>query len=248
MVTGPVTLSLDTVLAMVRWRNAEPHPVLCSTPTWHPEEALLALDEHARAELVESDLFSHGRLAPAIDDAIGVLVRADRELYGWVNATLEGRPRRYGVLAASAYREAIVVVRDLDTDVAVLTTVRPADLTRAFLSQLPSVPPGCGESISMPYEAFLTATRDSDEFVGFRARRDPRAEALQNLLAQPRTGAGNLYTATRTTTGIRQRATHPINYIDTPNGRWLTTLTDHANQLTATATPATPETIARALA
>lgn len=248
MRTGPVTLSLDTVLTMVRWRNAEPHPVLCSTPTWHPEEALHELDEQARAELAELGLFSHGRLTPEVDDAIGVLVRPDQELYGWVDATLEGRPRRYGVLAASAYREAIVVVRNLDTDVAVLTTVRPADLTQAFLSQLPPAPPARGEPVSMPYEAFLATTGNSDEFVGFRTRRDPRAEALQKLLTQPRTGAGNLYTATRTTTGTRRRAKHPINYIDTPTGRWLTTLSTHGDQLTATAAPATPERITRALA
>jgi len=244
----PVTLALTTVSAVVRWRQAEPHPVLAPTPTWYDDEAVRALDEHARDELARHFLHVRGRATPEFDDAVDVLVRPDRELYGWVDAVIDGRPRRYGVVAVGGYRVGLLVVRDLDTDVVVLQSVRPSGLTASFVGQLPDAPPGRGRPISLPYDDFLAATTDTDEFVGFRTRQDPRVAALREILAQPRTGAGNLYAAARTNGGPRHRAEHPTNYIDTSAGRWLTTLDTVEDRLTATATPATRETIARALA
>lgn len=243
----PVALALTTVLTVVRSRQAEPHPVLAGTPTWYDDSALRALDEHARDELARHFLVSSGRTTPEFDDLIDVLVRPDRELYGWIDAVLDGRPRRYGVLAVAGYRVGLLVVRDLDTDVVVMRSARPSRLVEEFVGQLPDVPAGVGEAVSMPYDDFLVATTERDEFVGFHVQRDPRVAALRELLAEPRTGAGNLYTATRSDHNARRRNEHPVNYIDTPSGRWLTTLRSDGEQLIATARPATRHTIARAL-
>jgi hypothetical protein len=242
----PVTLTHRTLLTLIRWRQADPHPVLAATPTWYDDDALLALDQQARDELAHHHLIGpRGRLDPDFEDAIDVLVRPEREHYGWINATIDGQTRAYGLLAVAAYKVALLLVHAGDH--VALTTVRPSGLTDEFVAQLPATPPAKGEPISLPYDDYVTATETGrDEFVGFRVRQNPTAHEVRGILTRPRTGAGNLYTATRAN-GNRHRVKHPVNYIDTSGGRWLTVLTTAGDQLTASLTPATPELIAHQL-
>jgi hypothetical protein len=250
MLTENLTLNLTTVHTLIRWRQAEPHPILATAPTWYDEDTTRALDRHALAELEENRLLRRGRPDADLDDTIGALVRPDREHYGWITTTVDGRPFRYGVLALAAYQEAVLVVRNHETDATVLATIRPSELTSAFLAQLPALAPASGRPVSTPYQDFLAATEPAgDGFDGFGARQSPEVLAINAVLGQPRTGGGSLYTAGRAgTLGTRRRGRQPVNYLDTATGRWLTQLDTTADGMVATLRPAGIDLIAARLA
>lgn len=250
MLTENLTLNLTTLHTLIRWRQAEPHPILATTPTWYDEDATHALDRHALDELDENGCLRRGRPDENLDDTIGALVRPDRELYGWITTTVDGRPFRYGVLAVAAYQEAVLVVRNHETDATVLATVPPRDLTGMFLEQLPPVAAAAGQPVSAAYQEFLAATEPAgDGFAGFGTLRSQEVRAMEDVLGQPRTGGGSLYAAGRAgQLGTRRRCRQPVNYLDTATGRWLTQLDATADGMTATLRPAGPDLIAARLA
>jgi hypothetical protein len=250
MLTENLTLNLTTLHTLIRWRQAEPHPILATTPTWYDEATTHALDRHALGELEQNGRLRRGQPDADLDDTIGALVRPDREHYGWITTTVDGRPFRYGVLAIAAYQEAVLVVRNYETDAIVLSSVRPSDLTSTFLAQLPALPPASGRPVTTPYQDFLTATEPTDDgFTGFDTRQSPDVRAITAVLNQPRTGGGSLYAAGRGgRLGTRRRARQPVNYLDTTTGRWLTQLDTTANGLVATIRPAGIDLIAAQLA
>lgn len=250
MLTENLTLNLTTLHTLIRWRQAEPHPILATTPTWYDEDATRALDRHALGELEENRRLHRGRPDADLDDTIGALIRPDREHYGWITTTVDGQPFRYGVLAIAAYQEAVVVVRNYETDATVLATVRPSELTRTFLAQLPALAPASGQPVSTPYQDFLAATEPAgDGFAGFGTRQSPDVRAINAVLGQPRTGGGSLYAAGRAgSLGTRRRGKQPVNYLDTTTGRWLAQLDMTADGMVATLRPAGIDLIATQLA
>jgi regulator of extracellular matrix RemA (YlzA/DUF370 family) len=241
-----VPLSLDTVLAVVRWQQAEPHPVLTTTPAWRHPDTAGELDRHAREELMRHGLHDGRRPLPEFDDMVGALVRPERELYGWVTTTVDGRLRRYSLLAASAYKSAFVLVRLYDPDHVVLAAIQPSRVASAFAGELPNVRAAQGNPVSVAYQTYLTATTDDDGFSGFAASENPDAQELTSVLSRPRLGAGELYAATRRA-GTRRRIDRPVMYLDTADGRWLAErrTTDHDDIVSLT--PASAEQIIAAL-
>ncbi|MEU4804555.1 ESX secretion-associated protein EspG [Actinosynnema sp. NPDC023587] len=247
MATDPLALPLWTLLALVRRRGAEPHPVFAATVSWCSEEALRQLDVEADEVLRRLGL-SDGRVPHRrLESALRALDRPLREYYGWIDTTVDGSPRSYSVLAARCGEDAVVAVNDPDSAVVVLAAVRGEALGDEFAAQLPPYRTTRSASINAPYQELLRPSARS---------RDAGARAMKALFAAPRTGAGNLYSAVRTPGG-RKRIEHPVNYIDTDEGRWLTLLggssgdgdgSGNGSGRWATATPATPELITRRLA
>lgn len=250
MLTENLTVNLSTLHTLIRWRQAEPHPILATAPAWYDEEATRALDRHALGELEENRCLRRGRPDEDLDETIGALVRPDRELYGWITTTVDGRSFRYGVLAIAAYQEAVLVVRNFETDATVLATVRPAELAGRFLEQLPPVAASAGQPVSTPYQEFLAATEpEGDGFAGFGTLRGAAVSAIDAVLNEPRTGGGSLYVAGRAgRLGTRRRCRQPVNYLDTAGGRWLTELDTTAEGMIATLRPASPNLVAARLA
>jgi hypothetical protein len=250
MLTENLTLNLSTVHALIRWRQAEPHPILAAAPTWCDEDTTRALDRHALDELEQNRRLRRGRPDADLDDTIGALVRPDREYYGWITTTVDGQPFHYGVLAIAAYQEAVLVVRNHRTDSVVLASIRPSELTSTFLAQLPALPPAAGQPVSAPYQDFLAATEPAgDEFTGFGTRQSPEVREINAVLCEPRTGGGSLYAAGRAgRLGTRRRGKQPVNYLDTTTGRWLTQLDSTAGGMVATLRPAGIDLIATELA
>ena len=246
MLGSPVTLSTDTLLTIIRWRHGEPHPVVSYTPTWYDDAALRGLDVRARAELAHHGLAHGNRLHPDFNDVVGALMRPDHELYGWVSMMVADRPRHYGVLAGFAYQQGFLLVHEPEADAVALTAVDLDDVFDSFLAQLPPVRPANRPGITVDYEEFLTASapRRRGGFAGFRESVPAEVQELRALVAQPRFGAGNLFSAVRRGSGARARIQRPVTYLDTPEGRWLFTLyTDHGRRW-ATARPATRDLIA----
>ncbi|GAB3458081.1 ESX secretion-associated protein EspG [Actinophytocola sediminis] len=250
MLTESLTLNLTTVHSLIRWRQAEPHPVLAGAPTWYDEDTTRALDRHALGELEQNHRLHRGRPDEDLDDTIGVLVRPDREYYGWITTTVDGRAFRYGVLAIAAYQEAVLVVRNYETDAIVLATFAPGEFAGRFLDQLPPVAPAAGGPVSTPYQDFLAASEpEGDGFGGFGTLENPDVLAINAVLAQPRTGGGSLYAACRAgNLGSRRRCRRPVNFLDTVTGRWLTQLDATAEGTIASIRPAGVDLIAAELA
>jgi EspG family len=248
--TQTVMLNLTTVQSLIRWRWAEPHPVLATAPTWYDESTRQELDRHALGELDRNNLLRGARPDAHLDDMVGVLVRPDRELYGWITTTIDGRPFHYGVLAAATYQLAVLAFRNHETDAVLLATIRPDELISAFVAQLPVVAPASGQPVRTPYQDFLAATEPAgDGFDGWGGGWSPAVRAVDAVLTQPRTGGGSLYTAGRAgSVGSRRRGRQPLNYLDTTTGRWLTQLDDTGDGLVATIRPASIGMIAAELA
>lgn len=251
MLREQVTLSTRTLLAAIRWEQAEPHPILVDTPVWLDDRARQAADDAARAELRRHKLIDERqRLEPDFDDVLTAIIRPERELYGWINTRIDREPHSYGVLAGLGYREGFVLVREHETDMVVLRAVGRDEFVEGFVAQLPPARPANAHPITVSYADFVAAeaTRGPrDGFAGFGRASSPEIQVLKAIFARPRLGAGNLYAAARNRTGTRVRIEHPVNYIDTPEGRWLTLLDAGRGQQWATAIPATPQLIASKL-
>jgi hypothetical protein len=235
-------LGTDTVLTLVRWRHGEPHPVLAYTPTWYDDVAARARDARAREELARLGLVHDGRLVPEFDDVVGAFVRPDHEVYGWVDTVVAGRPRRFSLLAGSAYQQGFLLVQDHETDTVTLAPLDPDDLLDAFLAQLPPVRPANRPGVTVTQDEFL-ATRPG----GRPPSALPNVRALQALVDQPRSGAGSLYAAARRGIGTRVRTPRPVTYIDTHEGRWLFTHHTSGGRGWTSVRPATPHLMASEL-
>jgi ESX secretion-associated protein EspG len=246
---SPVRLSTETLLTLVRWRHGEPHSILSHTLTWYDDAALRALDIRARAELTQQGLVDGDQLDPDFDDVVGAFMRPDHELYGWINTTVVGQPRRYGVLAGFAHQQGFLLVHEYEANAVVLRAIDPDDLLESFLAQLPPVRPAGRPGITVDYEKYLAASapRQREGFAGFRKAAPSDVHALRALVEQPRSGDGNLYAAVRRLSGARVRIRRPVNYIDTREGRWLLTLYTKKGRRWATARPATRHLIASKL-
>ncbi|ONI92208.1 hypothetical protein ALI22I_05320 [Saccharothrix sp. ALI-22-I] len=250
MALHPVTLDVQTLLTMIRWRHGEPHPVLAHEPAWYDAAALRALDEAASDELNRQGLSTGGRLTPEFDDVVGALFHPDREFYGWVNTTIAGQPHSCGVLAGVAHQQGFLLVREYQADRAgtvTLWAVDPDEVLDRFLTRIPPARPADRRPVSAVYDTMPAPPAEKALSTGFRTTTRLDADAVQELLAQPRLGAGSLYTAIRGRGGARVRSRQPVNYIDTVEGRWVFTLKRSGGRRWVTALPATRELIAARL-
>ncbi|NUT50026.1 MAG: ESX secretion-associated protein EspG, partial [Saccharothrix sp.] len=112
--------------------------------------------------------------------------------------------------------------------------VRAEDAAQSLVSALPEVAPGRGGVLSLPADAFhdkprqprpdeeggsfLQASRPTGAYVG-------EVQQVRKLLAEPRTGGGQLYAARRDRSGRKQRCAAPLTYFDTATGRYLSAKT-----------------------
>jgi hypothetical protein len=65
------------------------------------------------------------------------------------------------------------------------------------------------------------------------------ARDLFTVLELPRSGGGELYAAARARSGERRRCPHPLVYMDTEQGRWMSQLSgDQPNDRWMVAAPA----------
>lgn len=223
-----VELSVEVVAGLVeRERLGEPHPVLAGGERYVSPRVAGRVDEVLWRELADAGLDDRDRLAELVT-AITVVQRAHREFYGWVAAG----DRTWATVAAAIGRAATVVTRRGDR-----VSVRRVDarrLVEVIVGELPVVPGGRGESISVS-AAELTPTPGI-----LRRSTDGRAGArrLTALLAAPRLGGATLYAARRDEHGARTRSAQWLSVIDLAEGRWLVYATDAGGDRTVNAVPA----------
>ena len=229
MLDRQVTITTGTLINLIRRRGSEPHLVLSETPTWYSDEAQRAEDELANAELAKAGLTGPRGLDTGLVATLEAVARPQTEFYGWIDGGYQGKPISYRLLGGSAGREGFVLAKHEEMDVVVLAAVRPDEVLDGFVKQIPKLAPGRGRPIAVPksqLDGSRSGTGDDGGYAVLRSGQPTEtgqeADELRRILALRRMGSGNLYVAARDRTGSRRRIEHPVNYIDTSEGRWLT--------------------------
>lgn len=221
----PARLSVATLAwLLAAERIGEPHPVLASTAVWRPRAEEQALDERTRDEIAALGWYDRkGTLDAEVTATLVMLCRATSEFFGWIS---RGEATA-GVLTAGLGRHGILAVRD--GDAVWLNHIGRTALARTLVGQLPDVPAGPGQPITVP----RTPAPRTTVRVGALA---PDVRRVRHLVALPRTGGGELYAAARDRLG-RYLVSEPVRYADTRDGRYVTV---SATQDQLTVSPAGP--------
>jgi hypothetical protein len=215
----PLTLHVEALSRLVRMGNVgELHVTLKPTSVWRRKSDQHALETEARNEFMRLGfLDNRGRPDVELASSLAVLCRAGAEFYGWIN---EGEHTK-GVLAAAIGREALLAIRDGAT--VTITQIRPESLPMALVSQTPEVAPSRGEAVNVLRSDVLASVGGRQRTaagVGTRPA-PPEVRILQQIIAQPTTGGGELYVAIRDRMGRRRTVPEPLRYADAATGRWL---------------------------
>lgn len=174
----------------------------------------------ARGRQVHADL---GRSLRLIADA-------SAEYYAFFN---QGDDETRTALVVQSGDDALRVVLRADKHF-VLEPVRVEDVVQSLVSALPEAKPGRGGVISLPADALSDKPRqprpDEDGGSFMQASRPTGAHStevqqVRKLLAEQRTGGGQLYAARRDRFGRKQRCAAPLTYFDTITGRYLSAKT-----------------------
>jgi hypothetical protein len=215
----PLTLHVEALARLVRMENlGDLHVTLKPLAVWRRKADRQRIETEARNEFQRLGLLDRrGRVEVEAAASLAVLCRAGAEFYGWIN---EGENTK-GVLAGAIGREAILAVRE--GAVVTITQIRPEALPNALVAQTPEVPPSRGEAVGVLRSDMLATTGGRQRTaagVGMRLAA-PEVRIVQQIIAQPTTGAGELYVAVRDRMGRRVPAPSPLRYADTVTGRWL---------------------------
>lgn len=230
MLEKPLKLHVEALVRLVRLENlGDLHTTLRPLAVWRPRDDQARLEVEARQEFMRLGLLDNrGRVDVELASSLAVLCRAGAEFYGWIN---EGDKTK-GVLAGAIGREAILAVREGST--VTITQIRPESLPMALVNQLPDVPPARGDAVNVLRSDMLASVGGRQRTaagVGMRPA-PPEVRIVQQIIAQPTTGGGELYVAIRDRMARRKPVQDPLRYADTETGRWLnhTTTTSDGEQ------------------
>jgi hypothetical protein len=236
---NPVTLALDTLTTVWRRENlGEPHNVLVDTVYWLDEEGERQALQRAGDDMAMNGVLMGRDLSPDFRETLQIVARPNVEYFGWIGLrpTEERAESNLAVLAASVGQDGVLVVRDGDQ-----VTIGPCSsegLAEALVDKMPNVPAGRGRSVNLPEREMrqLRARRGAGapgeapqlpaEAFNIFPRQSMAEDArdLFTVLELSRSGGGELYAAARARSGERRRCPHPLVYMDTEQGRWITQL------------------------
>jgi hypothetical protein len=153
--------------------------------------------------------------------SLTVLCRPMVEMYGWI--THDGAT--VGVLAAKIGKDAVLAVRTPDGMIG-LTSIPAGRLAERLVAQTPLVPAGPGKPLLVSPADVRSVNRAGRQLTATGAivrKASPDTRHAKQLLAQPRTGGGELWVAARDSTGRRHVTKQPLCYADLTSGRHLIT-------------------------
>ena len=219
MLKEKLTLHVEALVRLVRMENlGEPHITLKPAAKWRQKSVQNQLETEARTEFQRLGMIDNrGRLDVELSSSLAVLCRAGAEFYGWIN---QGEKTK-GVFVGAIGREAILAVRDGDT--VTISQIRPETLPMALVAQTPEVAPSRGEAVNVLRSDMLVSVGGRQRTaagVGMRPA-PPEVRIVQQIMAQPTLGGGELYVAVRDRMGRRRPVPEPLRYADTQTGRWL---------------------------
>lgn len=229
-----VELSVHPLIALIHKENlGDPHPVLAGGEEYVSHRFASEAEQTLRTELARAGLADRGRLAD-FTGMLSIIQTARTEFYGWVTSGTD----TCALLVAANGRNAFAMSRHGDR--VRFRRIGADRLAEALVDQLPDVPPGRGESISVR-EAEVTEAGPRP--VLRRASgpaRSAQARRLDTLLRTPRHSAAKLYAARRDDNGNRIRSREWLTLLDLADGRWAVYTTTSRSEQTVNAVAATP--------
>lgn len=236
-----VELAVHPLIALIHKENlGDPHPVLAGGEEYVSHRFVDEAEQTLRTELAQAGLADRGRLAD-FTGMLSIIQTARTEFYGWVTSDTD----TYALVVAANGRNAFAMSRHGDR--VRFRRVGADRLVEALVDQLPDVPPGRGEPISVR-EAEVTSSDPRP--ILRRASGPPRSEQarrLDALLRTPRRSAAKLYAARRDDNGNRIRSSEWLTLLDLADGRWAVYPTTGRSERAVNAVAATPTLVATRL-
>lgn len=178
----------------------------------------------AWAQLEQYGLARGSQIHPDLAGALRLVVEAGVEY--WAFFSLKDGPQQ-SVLVVSNGEDALRIVLTPDQQF-VLEPVRPDEAPQALVGALPPTPAGKGSPITLPEDALKQKPQTYDDTGSFMQQSRPTSTPndqlvaqLKEIMGQPRTGGGQVFSAKRDHLGRKQRCLHPLTFIDTPSGRYI---------------------------
>ncbi|WP_236790378.1 ESX secretion-associated protein EspG [Amycolatopsis sp. GM8] len=252
MLNAPIKIATPILLNLIRRRGGEPHPTLTSVPTWYDESAQRTIDQEINSLLTQHGLMGPRGMDRGLLDAVESISRPQVEYYGWFDGDFPGTPSNFALLAGSGAGGAFVLVRLIDEDAVILAPERPETVLAGFVEEIPPGRPATGQPLITTKAEFLAGrdARPEGEYTVMHTGRENTpapAKEMKRIMDGPRTGAGTLYVAARTRSGSRRRCERPLNFLDTPEGRWLIEERPGRDGALVVFTPASPQVLGERL-
>lgn len=178
----------------------------------------------AWAQLEQYGLARGSQIHPDLASALRLVVEAGVEY--WAFFSLKDGPQQ-SALVVSNGQDALRIVLTPDQQF-VLEPVRPDEAPQALVGALPPTPAGKGSPITLPEDALKQKPQTYDDTGSFMQQSRPTSTPndqlvaqLKEIMGQPRTGGGQVFSAKRDHLGRKQRCLHPLTFIDTPSGRYI---------------------------
>jgi hypothetical protein len=193
------------------------------------------------AELSDKGLLDGQAVHPDLRGACELIEHAEREFYGWLAF---GPTHQISALVAARSDVAIRAV--LDAGTVYLEPAPPAHPAAALVALLP---PSAGRGQRLSARLSEVHTTRPEFFVdGEPGNQDGPESRLRALLRAARSGAGTCNAAARKDGGTRERGERPLSYVDVDATRWVLQASAWGGDEWLSATPATSEDFAAALA
>jgi ESX secretion-associated protein EspG len=235
-----VELSVYPLISLIHKENlGDPHPILAGGELYMSHRFVSESERWLRGELAEAGLADRSQLAD-FTGMLSIIQAARTEFYGWVTTQDDS----YSVLAAAHGRNAFVLIRR--GEYVSFRRVSPERLAEALVDQLPDVPAGQGESISVA-AAELGSTSGTVLRGASGTTRSEPARRLIALFRTPRRGVAKLYSARRDDAGNRVRSREWLDLFDVSEGRWAVHTTAGRGERIINAVAAPPTLIAAKL-
>lgn len=203
--------------------NALPAP---SPGTTWQERA--ALEREALAELSSAGLASDNRIDPELIATIKLIAKPHQELYGWFTPE-PGAPTR-SVLAVRAGNDALLA--QMEGGSLILGPIKPTAIPDAVAGVVPIRAAATSPALTAVLSELdkdPDQEEEEDEYGGsvmVSTRQAPRQEShvekVRRLLNEPRLAAGQFFASVRDDQLGRRRCEHPVGYLDTEQGRYIT--------------------------
>ncbi|WP_167980228.1 ESX secretion-associated protein EspG [Lentzea indica] len=182
------------------------------------------LQRSAWAQLEQYGLARGSQVHPDLANALRLVVEAGVEY--WAFFSLKDGPQQ-SVLVVTNGQDALRIVLTPDQQF-VLEPVRPDEAPQALVGALPPAPAGKGSPITLPEDALKQKPQTYDDTGSFMQQSRPTSTPndqlvaqLKQIMSEPRTGGGQVYSAKRDHLGRKQRCVSPLTYIDTKSGRYI---------------------------
>ncbi|GAB2860440.1 ESX secretion-associated protein EspG [Lentzea nigeriaca] len=182
------------------------------------------LQRTAWAQLEQYGLARGSQVHPDLANALRLVVEAGVEY--WAFFSLKDGPQQ-SVLVVTNGQDALRIVLTPDQQF-VLEPVRADEAPQALVGALPPAPAGRGNPITLPEDALKQKPQSYEDTGSFLQQSRPTSSPndqlvaqLKQIMGQPRTGGGQVYSAKRDHLGRKQRCINPLTYIDTANGRYV---------------------------